>query len=61
MTPVQKAVQKLLDKELVIKESNRKSGVVSLQEAIDILEELEIDILNEKIEEKGRPIQNNLE
>jgi len=51
MTPVQKAVQKLLDKELVIKESNRKSGVVSLQEAIDILEELEIDILNEKIEE----------
>jgi len=51
MTPVQKAVLKLQDKELIIKDSNRRSGIVSLQEAIDILEELEIDILNEKIEE----------
>ena len=48
MSPLQKAIDKVRQSELITKEGTKPTGLVELEAVIKIMEEMEVEILNEK-------------
>lgn len=50
MNPLQKAIEKVKQSELITKEGTKPTGLVELETVIKIMEEMEVDMLNTKNE-----------